>query len=52
MIDEVLSGTAKGDGVLSGMDNGKEVGGLEQPLMQQKEAAQEVEVTQQVEEEE
>ena len=38
LIDEVLSGTAKVDGVLGGMDNGEEVGGEEQPPVQQKEA--------------
>jgi hypothetical protein len=34
MIDEVLSGTAKADGVPGGMDNGRNVGGDEQPPSQ------------------
>jgi hypothetical protein len=34
MIDEVLSGTAKADGVPGGMDNGRNVGVDDQPPSQ------------------
>ena len=37
LIDEVLFGTTKADGVPGGMDNGEEVGGKEQPPVQQEE---------------
>ena len=40
-IDEVLSGTAKADGVPSGMDNGEHVGVGEQVPSQEEEATQE-----------
>ena len=43
MIDEVLSGIAKADGVPGGMDNGEEVGGEEQPPVQQEDALEQVE---------
>ena len=43
MIDEVLFGTAKADGVPGGMDYGEEVGGEEQPPVQQEKAPKQVE---------
>ena len=43
LIDEILSGTAKADGIPGGMDNGKEVGVEEQPLVQQEEAPEQIE---------
>ena len=42
MIDEVLCGTAKADGVSSGMDNGRPVGVDEQPPNQPEEETQHV----------
>ena len=40
MIDEVLSGMTKVDGVPGGMDNGLNVGVEDQPLSQQEEGTQ------------
>ena len=42
MIDVVLSGTAKADGVPGGMDNGRNVGVNDQLLSQPKEESQQV----------
>jgi hypothetical protein len=42
MIDEVLSGTAKADGVPSGMDNSRPIGVDDQPQSQPEEEAQHV----------
>jgi hypothetical protein len=42
MIDEVLSGTAKADGVPGGMDNGRPIGVDDQPQSQPEEEAQHV----------
>ena len=42
LIDEVLSGTAKADGILGGIDNGEEVVREEQPPVQQEEAPEHV----------
>ena len=43
MIDEVLFGTTKADGIPGGMDNGEEVGREEQPLVQQEKAPEQAE---------
>ena len=43
MINEVLCGTIKVDGVLGGIDNGEEVDGEEQPSVQHEETIQQVE---------
>ena len=43
MIDEVLSGTTKVDGIPGGIDNGEEVDREEQPPVQQEEAPEQVE---------
>ena len=43
LIDEVLSGRAKANGVPGGMNNGEEVGGEEQPPVQQEEAPEQAE---------
>ena len=43
MIDENLSCTTKANGIPGGMDNSEDVGGEEQPPIQQEEALEQVE---------